>query len=227
MAKELLAYPSFRYRDDPEKGLVEQRVNDPDDEASKCPIEDGWRHNPDPNAPASEDPNEVRTRLASRTATGEPLPVYPSFRYRKDPETGERQEKRVENPEDEALSCPPDEGWTDFPGELDGQPRPAQSTAPLRVDPNAGGVEALDPAAEAEAAEVHMALKSRDLIASIIGCTSTEELMRIHAREMSRPDTKGGQRRTVLNAINTRMNELVEKRGDKDPQAPLTPDSDE
>lgn len=204
-------FPSYRYKDDPKQGVVSCRVEDPADAAAKCPPDQGWRESPDPEARPSEDPNEVLANALRRGPTGEPLASYPSYRFRVHPDTGRLEQKRVESPEDEALCCPPEDGWKDSPAGMDAdhpavEANPASGPPPRPSKPDINAPQApLDPAEDAAKAEEYYATAQAEVIASLQSITETEVLLRCFKYEQAR---KPQARKPVIQAINARMHEL-------------------
>jgi hypothetical protein len=190
-----LCYPSYRYRDG-EKGIESRRVNTPDEDAALGPE---WRHHPDPNQPPSVDPASLPSLAA------EALPKFPSIRYRQAAD-GSLERRRVADAS-EAKAAVLD-GWVESPAGL-GEGKPVAAVpAPVSV-PNLNVPQTpLDPDAEqAAAAELHEA-KVKDLLPGILTLTDRAQLMRIFEREGRHPLVEGG-RKTILNAINARIQELI------------------
>jgi hypothetical protein len=204
---EYQSYPSYRYRDDENGQLLTVRVESPEDEAAKCPADEQWRHSPNPDAKPSVDPN---TLAMSGVGGSGMFEAYPSYRYRKN-EQGELETRRVENADDDAENCPDEDGWTDSPSglaasEAPSGPVPVSTSVPK--DLNAPS-DPPNPERDAQdAAEMH-AMKQRDVVAMVVQMQNQELLIRAHRLESANPSAKGG-RVAVINAINSRMNELVE-----------------
>jgi hypothetical protein len=202
-------FPSYRYRDNQSAdGGVEARlVHSAADEAA-LPTDLGpWRHSPNPDALPSVDP----ATLAFRPSTGAVV-AFPSYRYRLF--NGQLESRLVQDQaESDALAA---EGWIDAPAG-DGASAPASTPAMAgrtsTFDPNVTSAP-LSPEDEAAASRDLYAAKPADVIASVVGITDTDVLLRIHAREQANPK---GPRQKILKAVNARMNELLEK-ADEPPQ---------
>lgn len=212
------SYPSYRYRDietvvngTTVKDIEAKRVDSPEDEAQACPPDEGWRHSPDPQAQPSVDPASLVRRS---TVTFE---AYPSYRYRKHPETGALETITVESAKDAAEHAPSDAGWVDSPGVLVGVKEASASSAvaPPPVAPSRKAdlntaVPASTPDQDvADAAAMH-AMRNADVIATVTTMVNEQDLIRAYGLEQTNPRYSGG-RRAVLNAINARMAQLVEE----------------